>query len=83
MTFYNIDDIDSFLEAVNDCKGAVELVTDNGDVLNLKSKLCSYVAMTRMVGAESRINELDIRFTDLEDEWRIFEHIAENKRKMA
>lgn len=83
MTFYNIDDIDSFLEAVNDCKGAVELVTDNGDVLNLKSKLCSYVAMTRMVGAESRINELDIRFTDPEDEWRIFEHIAENKRKMA
>lgn len=83
MTFYNIDDIDSFLEAVNDCKGAVELVTDNGDVLNLKSKLCSYVAMTRMVGAESRINELDIRFTDFEDEWRIFEHIAENKRKMA
>lgn len=83
MTFYNIDDIDSFLEAVNDCKGEVELVTDNGDVLNLKSKLCSYVAMTRLVGAESRISELDIRFTDLEDEWRIFEHLSENKRKMA
>ena len=83
MTFYNIDDIDSSLEAVNDCKGEVELVTDNGDVLNLKSKLCSYVAMTRLVGAESRISELDIRFTDPEDEWRIFEHLSENKRKMA
>ena len=83
MTFYNITDIESFLEAVNDCRGDAELVTDEGDVLNLKSKLCSYVAMSRLMGAESRINELDIRFSDPEDEWRMLEHISEAKRKMA
>lgn len=83
MTFYNINDIEKFLDAVNDCRGKVELVTCDGDALNLKSKLCSYLAMTRLVGAESRINELDIRFSDPDDEWRMLEHIAELKKKMA
>ena len=33
-------DFQKFLEAIDQCKGNVFLVTDEGDRLNLKSKLC-------------------------------------------
>ena len=39
MKFYNINDIDGFFEAIDQCKGTVELVTGEGDRLNLKSQL--------------------------------------------
>ena len=38
MKVQHITDIDGFVEVVRDCKGKVELVTGEGDRLNLKSK---------------------------------------------
>ena len=37
MKVQNITDIDKFFEVVDSCKGKVELVTGEGDRLNLKS----------------------------------------------
>ena len=45
MKIYNINDVNKFFEVVDKCKGKVELVTGEGDRLNLKSKLCQYVAL--------------------------------------
>ena len=42
MKIKNINDVDKFFEVVGSCKGKVELVTGEGDRLNLKSKLCQY-----------------------------------------
>ena len=39
MKVQNIKDIDAFFKTVDDCSGRVELVTGEGDRLNLKSKL--------------------------------------------
>ena len=39
MKVQNITDIDAFFKVVDNCKGRVELVTGEGDRLNLKSKL--------------------------------------------
>ena len=39
MKVQNITNIDKFFEIVDSCKGKVELVTGEGDRLNLKSKL--------------------------------------------
>ena len=39
MKVQNITDIDKFFEVVDRCSGKVELVTGEGDRLNLKSKL--------------------------------------------
>lgn len=36
---HNVD-FDDFIKAVDECKGDVYLETKDGDVLNLKSKLC-------------------------------------------
>ena len=41
MKVQNITDIDAFFKVVDNCKGRVELVTGEGDRLNLKSKLSS------------------------------------------
>ena len=39
MKVTHITDIDKFFEVIDSCKGRVELVTGEGDRLNLKSKL--------------------------------------------
>ena len=39
MKIKNINNVDKFFEVVDSCKGKVELVTGEGDRLNLKSKL--------------------------------------------
>ena len=48
MKVQNITDIDKFFEVVDSCKGKVELVTGEGDRLNLKSKLSQYVSMANI-----------------------------------
>ena len=42
MKVQNITDVEKFFSVVDSCKGRVELVTGEGDRLNLKSKLSQY-----------------------------------------
>jgi hypothetical protein len=44
----NIKNPSKFFDRVSRCKGSVELVTSEGDRLNLKSTLCQYLALTQM-----------------------------------
>ena len=48
MKVTHITDIDKFFEVIDSCKGRVELVTGEGDRLNLKSKLSQYVSMANI-----------------------------------
>ena len=48
MKVQNIKNINKFFEVVDECKGRVELVTGEGDRLNLKSKLSQYVSMANI-----------------------------------
>ena len=55
MKVSNIKDVDKFFEVVDSCKGKVELVTGEGDRLNLKSKLSQYVSLANIFsGGEIR-----------------------------
>lgn len=45
MKISNIKDVDKFFQVIDSCKGRVELVTGEGDRLNLKSKLSQYVSL--------------------------------------
>ena len=49
MKIKNINNVDKFFEVVDSCKGKVELVTGEGDRLNLKSKLCQYLAVINII----------------------------------
>ena len=59
MKVQNITDIDAFFKVVDDCVGKVELVTGEGDRLNLKSKLSQYVSMENIF-SDGTIEELEI-----------------------
>ena len=59
MKVQNIKNIDKFFQVVDQCKGRVELVTGEGDRLNLKSKLSQYVSMANIF-SNGEIPELEI-----------------------
>ena len=49
MKVQNITNIDKFFTVIDECAGKVELVTGEGDRLNLKSKLSQYVSMANIL----------------------------------
>ena len=61
-----IHDINGFFKVVDNCKGRVELVTGEGDRLNLKSKLSQYVSLAKVV-LSSDIPEMEIIASEPED----------------
>ena len=70
MKVQNITNIDKFFEIVDSCKGKVELVTGEGDRLNLKSKLSQYVSMANIF-SNGEIPELEIVAHEPEDIWSL------------
>ncbi|MVB12211.1 hypothetical protein CAFE_29430 [Caprobacter fermentans] len=64
-------DVNSFLKVLDDCKGKVFLVTDEGDRLNLKSKLSQLVGLTRLIEG-GKIAEAFVMCDDPEDESKLF-----------
>ena len=66
MKVMGIKDIDKFFEVVASCKGKVELVTGEGDRLNLKSKLSQYVSLANIF-SNGEIPELEIVAYEKED----------------
>lgn len=66
MKVQNIKNINRFFEVVDACKGRVELVTGEGDRLNLKSKLCQYVSLANIF-SNGEIPELEVVAYERED----------------
>ena len=66
MKVSNIKDIDKFFQVVDSCEGKVELVTGEGDRLNLKSKLCQYVSLANIF-SNGEIPELEVLAYEKED----------------
>ena len=66
MKVQNIKDVNKFFDVVDSCKGRVELVTGEGDRLNLKSKLCQYVSLANIF-SNGEIPELEIIAYEKED----------------
>ncbi len=67
MKLQNIKDVDAFFKVIDNCKGRVELVTAEGDRLNLKSKLSQYVSLANIFSNEASIPELEIVASEPED----------------
>ena len=66
MKVTKINDIEKFFGVVDSCKGKVELVTGEGDRLNLKSKLSQYVSLANIF-SDGTIDELEIVAYEPED----------------
>ena len=72
MKVQNITDVDKFFKVIESCKGRVELVTGEGDRLNLKSKLSQYVSLANIF-SDGTIAELEIIAYEPEDTHRLVE----------
>ena len=48
MKIQNISDVNTFFKVIDSCKGTVELVSPEGDRINLKSKLSQYLSMANI-----------------------------------
>ena len=59
MKVQNITDIDKFFAKIDECVGAVELLTPEGDRLNLKSNLCKYISLAKIF-SDGKIKEVEI-----------------------
>ncbi len=66
MKVKNITNIEKFFSVVDGCVGKVELVTGEGDRLNLKSKLSQYVSLANIF-SDGTIDELEIIAYEPED----------------
>lgn len=49
MKVTDIGNVDRFFDAVDKCEGKVELVTEQGDCLNLGSKISQFVATVKII----------------------------------
>lgn len=75
MKIQNINDVESFFKIIDQCKGPVELVSPEGDRINLKSKLSQYLSSNHVLNGF--IKELDIVAQDKEDIERLIKlHVS-------
>ncbi|MBQ8814827.1 MAG: hypothetical protein IJZ85_10090 [Lachnospiraceae bacterium] len=64
-------DVNKLIEVINTCKGDVFLITDEGDRLNLKSKLCQLVGLTRLM-ENATFTKATVFCADPDDDAKIF-----------
>jgi hypothetical protein len=70
INLHNID-VTEFLAVLDTCEGNVYLVTNEGDRLNLKSKLCQLVGLTKLIEG-GKIAEASIYCENKDDESKLF-----------
>ena len=73
LSLHNID-VAEFLAVLDTCEGNVFLVTNEGDRLNLKSKLCQIVGLTKLIEG-GKIAEASIICENKNDESNLFRFI--------
>ncbi len=78
MKIQNIDNVEKFFDVVNQCKGVVELVSPEGDRINLKSKLSQYLSMATMF-SNGYVRELDIVAHEKEDVERLIQYMYQGE----
>lgn len=74
MKIENIPDAESFFQVIDQCKGVVELVSAEGDRINLKSKLSQFMSVQALFST-GYIRELDLVVSDPEDAARIAAYV--------
>lgn len=64
-------DVQELCKIIDACKGDVFLETEEGDRLNLKSKLCQVVGLTNLIQGGT-IADATLSCTNAEDDSRLF-----------
>lgn len=75
MKIYHIKDIDGFFNVVDSCKGKIELVTGEGDKINLKSKLCQYISLAEIF-SNGEIPEMELIVQEPADMKKLIDYLV-------
>ncbi|MDO5406575.1 MAG: polya polymerase [Eubacteriales bacterium] len=78
MKIQNITNVDAFFKVIDECKGTVELISPEGDRINLKSKLSQYLSMASIF-SNGYIRELDLVAHDREDIERLIKYMYQGE----
>lgn len=55
MKITNIKNVDKFFQVIDSCEGKVELVSAEGDRLNLKSKLSQFITLNNIFNPNGEV----------------------------
>ena len=66
MTLTNVTNVDKFFKTIEECEGRVELITDQGDRYNLKSKLSQCISFVKIL-SNSTIPTVEIITSNCSD----------------
>ena len=77
MKIKKVTNAPEFFKVVDSCQGRVELLTGEGDRLNLKSKLSQYVSMANIF-SNGEIPELEVIAYEKEDTDRLISFMINN-----
>ena len=79
MKIYNVESPEKFLEVIQQCKGSVELISKQGDRLNLKSELTNYLAVSRLFADTALINDIELVASDPDDVKFLLDYMMQGK----
>lgn len=82
MKLKNIVNRKDFFDKIAECHGSVELHTNNGDILNMKSTLCQYIALTQMF-QEDNLIDCKLLLSDPDDMEILRPYLVFEKRNEA
>lgn len=77
MKLTNTANIDKFFEVVDKCEGRVEMLTENGDCLDLRPKLCQFVTLVKML-ADGNMERMEIIAENKKDEQKLMAYMINN-----
>ena len=78
MKIQNISNVEKFFQVIDQCKGTIELVSAEGDRINLKSKLSQYLSMASIF-SNGYINELELVAHEPEDVERLIKYMYQGE----
>lgn len=76
MKVEKVTNVQEFFKVVDSCEGRVELLTGEGDRLNLKSKLCQYLSVAQLFSKSEDLH-LEIVASEEEDLKKICKYFME------
>lgn len=66
MKLENVNNVEGLFKVLDSCKGKIELVSDEGDRINLKSKLTQMILTANLLNTAT-IKELELLVSDPDD----------------
>ncbi|MCH4038806.1 MAG: polya polymerase [Eubacteriales bacterium] len=80
MKIENVNNVEGLMKVLSECKGKVELVSDEGDRINMNSKLSQMLMMSKLLD-KAYIKELELIVHEPEDMKKVLNFMMSDANK--